>query len=541
MASSPLIAEGQDATTPADLGALPDGGGEGPAADEGVAPFCDTGSGAGDPVGPSIPEAALVGDLGQLRAAWDGVGSAASSVSSDAEANHARERESVAFARHARLRVTAAGLIAQIDRDLGRQLDAILHHPALQKLEALWRGVSWLAQNNDDPSVVLRILDVRWTEIARDLERALDFDQSTMFDLVYSQEFGMPGGKPYGVVVVDHAVSHRLGRGSKVDDIEVLEGLMEVAAASFCPFVVGVDPAMLSLDGLDELDLRQDLSSTFADPSFARWNRIRLRPDSRFVGAVIPRLLVRSPHKGRDHPRLGFVYDEKVAGPRDLLWIHGGFGVAHVTARAMAKHRWPAAIRGTIPAGEAGIVDGPVRHFLPSDRAGFVARFATENAISEDQEVALNEQGMLVLRQLHLTGNSAFMNLPSLHRPPDYDGEAARMNAKMGAMLNYILCVARFAHYVKVIARDWVGKYNDANECERLLQKWLHTYVTGNDDASPEMRVRYPLREGTVSVTEVPGKPGSYSCEIHLRPHYQLDQITSEFRLTTAIGNEAAG
>lgn len=494
MASSQLLAEGQDATTPPDFGSAQEP--------------------APDALAPATP--------------------------SDEQAPAHAVRESASLEREARVRAAAAGLIAQIDRDLGRQLDAILHHPALQKLEALWRGVAWLADSIEDPSVRLRILDVRWPEIARDIERSLDFDQSTLFDLVYSEEFGMPGGKPYGVVVVDHAISHRLGRGSKVDDVEVLEGVMEVAAASFCPFVFGVDPSMLALDGLDELDLRQDLSATFADPSFARWNRIRQRPDSRFVSAVIPRLLVRRPHRGRDHPRLGFVYDEKVRGTGDLLWVHGGFGVAYVTARAMARHRWPAAIRGTLPPGEAGIVDGPIRHFLPSDRAGMIARFAVENAISEDQEMALNEQGMMVLRQLHLTGNAAFMNLPSLHRPPDYDGEAARMNAKMGAMLNYILCVSRFAHYVKVIARDWVGKYNDAAECEKLLQRWLHTYVTGNDDASPEMRVRYPLREGRVSVHEVPGKPGSYGCEIHLRPHYQLDQITSEFRLTTVIGNEAA-
>ena len=460
----------------------------------------------------------------------------------DATTAPPRGAEQTARARPAAadVRGRAAAVIARIDRDLGRQLDAILHHPALKKLEALWRGVKWLLEGVDDPAVALRILDVRWTEIARDLERALDFDQSTMFDLVYSQEFSMPGGRPYGLVIVDHAVSHRLGRGSKVDDVEVLEGLMGVAAAAFTPFVFGVDPSMLSLDRLDEIDLRQDLGATFADPSFARWNRMRSRPDSRFLAAVIPRLLVRRPHKGRDHPRLGFVYDEKVADTRDLLWLHGGFGLAHVALRAMARHRWPAAIRGTVPPGEAGIVDGPVRHFLPSDRPGFVVRYTVETAVSEGQEVVLNEHGLLALRQLHLTGNVAFMNLPSLHRPPDYDGEAARMNAKMGGMLNYVLCVARFAHYVKVIARDWVGKYNDAAECERLLQRWLQGFVTGNDDATPEMRVRYPLREGRVSVVELPGKPGSYGCDIHLRPHYQLDQITSEFRLTTVIGTEAA-
>jgi type VI secretion system ImpC/EvpB family protein len=429
-------------------------------------------------------------------------------------------------------------LIAEIDRRLGRQLDAILHHPDFQRLEGLWRGVHWLVNAMTDGQVKLRILDVRWTEVARDLERALDFDQSSIFDLVYNQEFGMPGGEPYGLMVVDRPVAHVFSPASKVDDVAVLEGLADVAAAAFCPFIFGAAPRLLALDGFDEVDLRQDLAATFVDPAFARWNRMRARPDSRFLAVVAPRLLARTLHRGRDHPRLGFVYDEVAESGRDLLWISGAFALAYVAARAMMNFRWPAAIRGTLPRGEAGTVDGPVRQMLGSDEPGFVARFAVENAISEGQEVALNDAGIIALRQLHLTGMTAFLNLPSLHRPPLYDGEAARMNAKMSAMLNYILCVARFAHYLKVMARDWVGKYQTADQCERLLSDWLQKYVTGNDDASPELRVRYPLREGRVAVAEIPGKPGSFGCEIHLRPHYQLDQITSEFRLTTVIGSE---
>ena len=54
------------------------------------------------------------------------------------------------------------------------------------------------------------------------------------------------------------------------------------------------------------------------------------------------------------------------------------------------------------------------------------------------------------------------------------------------------------------------------------------------------MRVKYPLREARVAVAEIPGQPGSYSCEIAIRPHYQLDQIASEFRLTTMVGREGA-
>lgn len=449
-----------------------------------------------------------------------------------------------AAVRHARrprpdVRAQAVRAIAAIDQQLSAQLDAVLHAPGFQRMEALWRGLAWLIDGfGDDPKVKLRLLDIRWSEIARDLERALSFDQSTLFDKIYSAEFGSPGGEPYGMLIVDHQIWHRTGGRERTDDIAALGGLAEVAAAAFCPIIVGVDPRMIGLDSFDELDLRQDVAGTLNGPDYARWDRLRSATDTRFLGAVIPRLLVRQRHRGRDFPQLGFVYDETITGPADLLWLGGGFGLAQVAARAMRVHRWPAGIRGAIAANEGGVVDGPARQFLPSDRAGVVARFAVENSISEEQEVALNAAGMMAIRQLHLTGAVAFLNLPSLHRPPDYDGEAARMNAKMGAMLNYIMCVCRFAHYVKVMARDWVGKYTDAAECQKLLQAWLSNYVTGNDDASAEMRLRYPLRQARVTVTETPGQIGVYGCEIAIRPHYQLDQIASEFRLTTVIGRE---
>ncbi len=458
-------------------------------------------------------------------------------VARSPDAERAEQRARVAARQRQAGRIAVA--VAAIDRLLGEQLDAILHHPAFQKIEALWRGTRWLADSMaGDGGLRLRILDARWAEVARDMERAVAFDQTSLFEKIYSGEFGTPGGEPFGMLVVDHALWHRPSGREKVDDLAAVSSLAEVAAASFCPIVLGVDPRMIGLDGYDDIDLRQDLGGSLTGPELARYERLRGESDCRFIGAVVPRLLMRQPYRGRSMPRLGFVYDESVAGPADLLWIGGGFALARVAARAMRLHRWPADVRGAIFADEGGVVDGPTRLMLRPDLSGTVARFATENAISEEQEVALNSAGFICLRQLHLTGSVAFLNLPTIHRPPDFDSEAARMNAKMSAMLNYILCVCRFAHYVKVIARDWVGKYADARECQALLQNWLATYVTGNDDASPEMRVRYPLRQAKVVVSEVVGKPGTFACEIAIRPHYQLDQIASEFRLTTQIGRE---
>ncbi len=432
----------------------------------------------------------------------------------------------------------ARALIARIDRLFGEQLDVILHHPRFQRLEALWRGVAWLAASfAGDSQLRLRILDVRWGEIARDMERALTFDQSALFEKVYSEEFGTAGGEPYGLLVTDHALWHRSTLRDRIDDVEVAAGLAEIAAAAFSPVVMGVDPRLVGLDTFEEIDLRQDIGASLSGPDFARLERLRAQPDTRFLAAVLPRFLIRQPYRGRTMPRLGVVYDEAVGDGEQLCWLSGSFALAEVAGRAMRTYRWPAAIRG-VEADGGGRLGAPERLHLQSDRRGVVARFPTENAISEEQEIALNAAGFICLRPIHLTGDVAFLNVPSLHRPPDYEGEAARINAKMGAMLNYILCVSRFAHYVKVMARDWVGKYTTAAECQQRLQRWLIDYVSGRDDASPEMRARYPLREARVAVEDLPGKPGSYSCEIAIRPYYQLDQIASEFRLTTMIGRE---
>jgi hypothetical protein len=99
-------------------------------------------------------------------------------------------------------------LIAAIDRALSEQVNAILHHPEFQRLEASWRSVKYLADaaHGIDQTRV-RVLSVSWRELARDLTRAAEYDQSQMFDKIYNQEFGMPGGEPFGLLIGDYEIS----------------------------------------------------------------------------------------------------------------------------------------------------------------------------------------------------------------------------------------------------------------------------------------------------------------------------------------------
>ena len=105
-------------------------------------------------------------------------------------------------------------------------------------------------------------------------------------------------------------------------------------------------------------------------------------------------------------------------------------------------------------------------------------------------------------------------------------------------MLQYILCAGRFAHYLKVMARDKMGSFIDAAALESYLQDWIMKYVTANDDAGLELKARFPLRDARVSIRERPGSPGSMMCEVHLQPHYQLETIASSMRLMTELATQ---
>src|SRR5262249_37976171 len=94
-----------------------------------------------------------------------------------------RQREAAAGAAPARLAV--------LDRQLSVQLAAVLHHPDFRRLESAWRGLHYLVrQTATGEDLKIRVLDVTKRELFKDLEKAAEFDQSTLFKKLYEEEYG---------------------------------------------------------------------------------------------------------------------------------------------------------------------------------------------------------------------------------------------------------------------------------------------------------------------------------------------------------------
>ena len=451
--------------------------------------------------------------------------------------------ERLAGADAGRLRRLIDRDLALLDEALSRACDAILHHPAFQALEGAWRGVRWLADTlGIDGMTQLRVLDCRWGELTRDLERAGEFDASTLFQLVYEGEFGMPGGVPFSMLVGLYEVRHKPGEGRSTDDVAALRALSGVCAAAFAPVVLGASPALFEVDRFGELDLRQSISDTLSDVDHRRFTALQQAPDTRFLALAAPRVLLRTAYRGREAGDCGFRYEERVRpGGRDQLWGVASLAVAQVCIRAFDDHRWLAAIRGTVSDRiDGGVISGLPAPDFATDAPGVALKPPLEVHVSSALESEMTKAGVICLRRCKDTPYPALYSLPTLHRPAmTANAEIARINAQLGAVLNYVLCVSRFAHYLKVMGREWIGSLKSAEACETKLQTWLYRYCSAGDKLPFDIKARHPLQEGRVSVRETPGRPGSYEVSAWLRPHLQLDQAIAEFQLTTTLQGAA--
>src|SRR5947209_8201842 len=122
--------------------------------------------------------------------------------------------------------------IAEIDRLLSAQLNAVMHAEEFQKLEGSWRGMHHLVMNSETGTMLkIRVFNVSKKDLLKDLERAAEFDQSALFKKVYEEEFGTFGGSPYGALIGDYEFTNHL------QDIALIEKSCQVVAAANGPFI----------------------------------------------------------------------------------------------------------------------------------------------------------------------------------------------------------------------------------------------------------------------------------------------------------------
>ncbi|OWQ84146.1 EvpB family type VI secretion protein [Roseateles aquatilis] len=431
--------------------------------------------------------------------------------------------------------VSIEAMIAEIDKKLSQQVNAILHHAEFQQLESAWRGLHYLVNNTEtDEQLKIRVMSISKAELGKTLKRykGAAWDQSPLFKRVYEEEYGQFGGEPFGALVGDYYFDH------SPPDVELLGEMAKVSAAAHSPFIAAANPSLMQMGSWQELANPRDLTKIFGTPEYAAWKSLRESDDARYIGLAMPRFLARLPYGSKTNPVEDFNFEEETGGGEhnSYTWANAAYAMAANINRSFKAYGWCTRIRGVE---SGGAVEGLPAHTFPTDEGGVAMKCPTEIAISDRREAELAKNGFMPLVHRKNSDFAAFIGAQSLQKPAEYDDPDASANANLAARLPYLFACARFAHYLKCIVRDKVGSFKERSDMEKWLNKWIMNYVDGDPANSSETtKSQKPLAAAEVLVEEIPGNPGYYTSKFFLRPHYQLEGLTVSLRLVSTLPSQ---
>ncbi len=408
-------------------------------------------------------------------------------------------------------------MIAEIDNKMSLQLDAILHNEQFQKLESAWRSLKYLVdKTNFRENIKIELLNVSKEDLLEDFEDSPEVPKSGLYKTVYTAEYGQFGGKPYGAMIGNY----EFGPGPQ--DIKLLQYVASVGAMAHAPFIASAGPGFFGLEDFKKLPQLKDLKSIFEGPQYTKWQSFRESEDARYVALALPRFLLRLPYGPDTQPVKAFNYDENVSASHDdYLWGNAAFTFASRLTDSFAKYRWCANIIG--PMGGGAVEDLPLHQY---EAMGAVqAKIPTEVLISERREFELAEEGFIGLTMRKGSDNAAFFSANSVQKAKNFgiskEGKQAELNYKLGLQLPYMFVINRLAHYLKVIQRENIGTWKERTDLDRELNEWIRQYVADQENPSPTVRSRRPLRQAQVTVEDVEGEPGWYRVGLKVRPHFK--------------------
>lgn len=359
-----------------------------------------------------------------------------------------------------------AKALAKVEAAIALLQAAILNHPRLVALEAAWRSLHRLVDQQSDAPVVVKVLPLTKRELVRDQRAAATPVDGAIPALAWDE--GLGDGEPFGLLLAD------MEFGAEAEDVLALRGLAEAGAGAFVPVVAHAAPGLLDLPDWPALPGRRDLARVHEGPRYIPWRALRDSNEARFVALAGPRVLARD---GEGAPR----------------WTGGGWVLAARIAAAFRRDGWAAGIEGREDGTETG---------LPP--AGSVP---TECDPADGQEVALATLGLTLLVPRG-ADRAAVLLAPTLHKPPRFHAPGATSDAALAARLPWVLGTGRFLHALALRAQHELDRGHGAAAATRALNAWLAGFC-GEDG---------PLAEAQAELPEAKGHPGVHLLSARLRP-----------------------
>jgi len=399
---------------------------------------------------------------------------------------------------------------AEMATRISKQLDCIIQHERLITLETSWRSLDFLQKHiNTKENTEFVVINTSKNGLLEDFEDSPDITQSSLYQTIYSAEFGQFGGRPYGLMLGDFEFK------SSAHDMALLQQLAKLAAIAHCPLVSAVEASFFGIDDYKDFSRIRDIDAHFEQPMYTKWNSFRANPDSQYVSLTLPRFLLRPSHS---HHSSEFGYEESGRGIKGGLWGNAAYALVTRFCNSFANYRWFVNVTGD----EYGIIDdlkvqaghGAVRSHIP-----------TEVMISDRSEPELVQNGFTPLTLHKASQKAGFFSAPSCRKADDFpataEGRQQSLNQRLEIQLPYMLISCRFSQYIKIMQRENIGSWQTRSQLDQELSNWLKQYVSDMDNPAPSVRARRPLRNARVTVREVDGKSGWYLVAMSLTPHFK--------------------
>jgi type VI secretion system protein ImpC len=321
--------------------------------------------------------------------------------------------------------------IGEIDAAIGDQINVVLHHPELRRLEAAWRGLRLLTDRTEfDGEIKIELLSTG-PETMLPL-----YDQ-----IVHGPESQGVSDEPVSVVIVDRTFENT------PEDLDALRALAERGSALSIPVLACAGPTLLGLERTVDLAPKPGLKNVFEGEGHAKWRGLRDYVPSRWLGLIFNRFLLRPEYGPEGRKARTFDFAERIRSDDDRLWGGPAWGLAVLLTRSFARIGWCTDIMGQRAPGT--LDDLPVRLY---ERPGAEqVSFPLETVISDAVERDLSGGGIMALSAALNSDRAALRFAPLVKAPGHYQDPMDKTRAKLQATLPFQMFVSRALLYAMMI------------------------------------------------------------------------------------------
>ena len=467
--------------------------------------------------------------------------------------------------------------IAEIDQMLVQAVRQVLGSDKFQQLESSFLSIYKLVATSSSGELSLRnmpdsrrvkvfVLDVSADELESDLN-ANSHRQTWIYDKLFRKRFDYLIGEqtielenysgiyPFSLMIVDFdfGLSPTETKDCRQIGLETLRKLAKIGEECFCMFLINLASNFFgdSIQRFEQLENVIDVQAIFRQSKYDRWNEFRQQESSRMIGLTMPRVLVREPYhnylmgeretdsadQGQAtriifHEHEGFVPSEK------LLWGRSCFAAAQPIIRSFRLYDWFSDVSGVDrdpkqvvcegeeidPGYDGGLIGQLPETCFDTDAPGVACYPPTEIVISETDEAIYSSLGLIPLFSVHQSFYVALLSCQSVQRIRTMNTEDATTNLRLSSMFNYMLCVCRMAHRLKMECRTQIGKSVGPESVQDHMQEWLMQHSSGQNRGFEQKMIKPFFDEATgFFVYEDVTDPGRYDCTIRLCPHHKYD------------------